>query len=213
MLQEEKAVDGSEDTVRRRLLDAAEKLFCEKGFEGTSVRDLTALANCNVAAVNYYFGGKDKLYLEMFRRQMQVIVQLQTATIEQYSNSPNPCLEDFIRAFMAPPLRSAYEKQTRGQVMRLMVREVLNKTIQSEKITEDFRVQIMDKMVAALMRLVPELDKEQAKLVFASLESLSLHPFLFMEYYFHMIDGLTFERLMDHVVQFASSGIRGMLKK
>lgn len=114
---------------------------------------------------------------------------------------------------MAPPLRSAYEKQTRGQVMRLMVREVLNKTIQSEKITEDFRVQIMDKMVAALMRLVPELDKEQAKLVFASLESLSLHPFLFMEYYFHMIDGLTFERLMDHVVQFASSGIRGMLKK
>ena len=213
MSQEEKAVNGSEDSVRHRLLDAAEKLFCEKGFEGTSVRDLTAQANCNVAAVNYYFGGKDKLYLEMFRRQMQAIVQLQSETIEKNLSGPNPNLEDFIRAVVTPPLHSAYEKQTRGQVMRLMVREVLNKSIQGEKITEDFRVQIMDKMVSALMRLVPELTKEQARLAFASIESLNLHPFLFMEHYFHMIDGLTFEKLVEHIVGFAAAGIRNLVKK
>jgi TetR/AcrR family transcriptional regulator, regulator of cefoperazone and chloramphenicol sensitivity len=212
MSQEQKEVHGSADSVRHRLLDAAEKLFCEKGFDSTSVRDLTSEANCNVAAVNYYFGGKDKLYLEMFRRQMQAIVELQSETIERHLSSPNPNLEDFIRAVVTPPLRSAYEKQTRGQVMRLMVREVLSKSDSGEKICDDFRTQMMEKMVAALMRLIPELDLQRAKLAFSSIESLNLHPFLFMEHYFRMIEGLTFERLIDHIVGFASAGIRNLLK-
>lgn len=56
--------------ARERLLDAAEKLFCQRGFEGTSVREITAEAGCNVAAVNYYFGSKEKLYEEMFHRRL-----------------------------------------------------------------------------------------------------------------------------------------------
>ena len=40
---------------------AAEKLFVEKGFDGTSVRDLSREAEVNLAMVNYYFGGKEKL--------------------------------------------------------------------------------------------------------------------------------------------------------
>ena len=43
------------EDARNRLLDAAEALFCENGFEGVSVRELTAAAGCNLAAVNYYF--------------------------------------------------------------------------------------------------------------------------------------------------------------
>jgi AcrR family transcriptional regulator len=213
MSQDKKEVQGNADPVRHRLLDAAEKLFCEKGFEGTSVRDLTSEANCNVAAVNYYFGGKDKLYIEMFRRQMQAIIELQSETIEKNLAGPNPTLEDFLRAVITGPLRSAYEKQTRGQVMRLMVREVLSKSDTSDKICDDFRAQMMDKTVAALMRLIPGMDLQQAKLAFSSIESLKLHPFLFMEQYSRMIDGFTFERLIDHLVGFASAGIRSLIKK
>lgn len=213
MSQEQKEVHGSADSVRHRLLDAAEKLFCEKGFEATSVRDLTSEANCNVAAVNYYFGGKDKLYLDMFRRQMQAIIDLQSATIERHLTCAKPSLEDFVRAVVTPPLTAAYEKQTRGQVMRLMVREVLSKSVPGEKICDDFRAQMMDKMVGALMRLMPQLDMKQARLAFASIESLNLHPFLFMEHYFRMIDGLTFEGLIDHIVGFASAGIRNLVIK
>jgi len=61
MQNPDKNTDISFDT-RERLLDAAEKLFCQKGFEGTSIRDITAEAGCNIAAVNYHFGGKEKLY-------------------------------------------------------------------------------------------------------------------------------------------------------
>jgi AcrR family transcriptional regulator len=44
------------------IIDTAVELFAEKGFEGTSIRDLAAKAEVNVAMINYYFGSKDKLF-------------------------------------------------------------------------------------------------------------------------------------------------------
>lgn len=43
-------------------MNAAIELFAERGFEGTSIRDLATRADVNVAMVNYYFGSKDKLF-------------------------------------------------------------------------------------------------------------------------------------------------------
>ncbi|MFW6334288.1 MAG: TetR/AcrR family transcriptional regulator, partial [Desulfosalsimonas sp.] len=60
--------DHAENT-RQRVLDHAEKLFAEKGFTGVSIREITAMADCNLAAVNYHFGGKKKLYLAVFRER------------------------------------------------------------------------------------------------------------------------------------------------
>lgn len=198
------------ENARDRLLDAAEVLFCKKGYEATSIRDLTAKANCNVAAVNYYFGGKDKLYIEMFRRQTQFIVDNQIARMNQLLESPDATLEKLIYELIYDPLRSAYEKQQRGQVMRLMVREVLNSSLASENLIEDFRTRIMDKDVAVLMHLLPGISKKHAQMIFASIESLHLHPFLFMDLYFNMIDGLTFEEMVDHIVRFGAAGIRSI---
>src|SRR5690349_13078404 len=51
--------------TRRRLLDAARRLFAERGFADVSVRDIVHEANANIALVNYYFGDKRRLYLEI----------------------------------------------------------------------------------------------------------------------------------------------------
>lgn len=53
---------------RQRLLDAAEELFAARGYEGTSVRDICERAGMNVAAVNYHFRDKERLYVEALRR-------------------------------------------------------------------------------------------------------------------------------------------------
>jgi AcrR family transcriptional regulator len=47
---------------KEHIMDVAIELFAEKGFEGTSIRDLATRADVNVAMVNYYFGSKDKLF-------------------------------------------------------------------------------------------------------------------------------------------------------
>ena len=47
---------------REHIIEAAIALFSEKGYEGTSIRDLAAHADVNIAMVNYYFGTKEKLF-------------------------------------------------------------------------------------------------------------------------------------------------------
>jgi AcrR family transcriptional regulator len=52
-------------TKKEQILTAAEILFSEHGYEGTSVRSLAKLAKVNVAMINYYFGSKEKLFAEL----------------------------------------------------------------------------------------------------------------------------------------------------
>ena len=49
-----------------QIMETAEILFAEKGFNGTSVRDIAEKANVNLAMVSYYFGSKDKLLEALF---------------------------------------------------------------------------------------------------------------------------------------------------
>ena len=58
---------GKGEQTMTQLLNAARKLFAERGFTRTSVRDIANEAGSNVAAVNYHFGNKQNLYLEVFR--------------------------------------------------------------------------------------------------------------------------------------------------
>src|SRR5210317_339126 len=55
------------ELTRDRLLDEAEELFAQKGYHAVSVREITKAADSNLAAVNYHFGNKQNLYLEVFR--------------------------------------------------------------------------------------------------------------------------------------------------
>ncbi len=64
--------DTSKNSIdtRSRILDAAEALFMEHGFDGTSMRLITAQAGVNLAAINYHFGSKELLFQEVFRRRL-----------------------------------------------------------------------------------------------------------------------------------------------
>lgn len=50
-----------------QIMEAAEMLFAEKGFNGTSVRDISEKAGVNLAMISYYFGSKDKLFEALFK--------------------------------------------------------------------------------------------------------------------------------------------------
>ncbi|MBS1596607.1 MAG: TetR/AcrR family transcriptional regulator [Bacteroidetes bacterium] len=54
---------------RDHIINKAIELFAVKGFEGTSIRDLAAAADVNVAMVNYYFGTKEKLFDALIERK------------------------------------------------------------------------------------------------------------------------------------------------
>ncbi len=56
-----------------RILNAAESLFAQHGYDGTSLRQVTKNAKANLAAVNYHYGDKESLFATVIRRRIQPI--------------------------------------------------------------------------------------------------------------------------------------------
>ena len=88
--------------TKTRILDAAEKLFGKKGFEATSLRDITAEAQVNLAAVNYHFQSKDSLIDAVIARRIEPVNQRRLQMLEEAGSDPT--LENILRAFLAPVL-------------------------------------------------------------------------------------------------------------
>nr|WP_287411116.1 TetR/AcrR family transcriptional regulator [Pseudodesulfovibrio sp.] len=65
----------SKETTRNKILFAASDVFCEKGFDKTRVRDICAIADVNVAAVNYHFGDKQNLFYKVLALWMEEFVE------------------------------------------------------------------------------------------------------------------------------------------
>jgi AcrR family transcriptional regulator len=202
--------EAARDDTRERLLDAAEVLFCRQGFDRTSVRDLTAAAGCNVAAVNYHFGGKQQLYLEMFRRRLSAVIQECIDTIDTLMAGPNPNLEDLIRCWVTPPLKALETQEPRAMIMRLMVREFLNKQIDPVPIVRDLKPLFIDRLSVVLRELVPDLPEPSSLLSVLSIEAILLHPLLFIEYYLQMNVASSIDDVIEHVVAFGAAAIRGL---
>ncbi|HYL25936.1 MAG TPA: TetR family transcriptional regulator, partial [Burkholderiales bacterium] len=100
-----RAVKPQHET-RTRILDAAEELFMQHGFEGTSMRLLTAKAEVNLAAVNYHFGSKHALVEAVFRRRLDPMNAARLAELDKLEAAERlPQPEGIIRAFIAPGLR------------------------------------------------------------------------------------------------------------
>jgi len=59
--------------TRERLLEAARRLFAERGFEDVTVREICRAAGANLALVNYYFGDKLGLYLEVVNQAIAAV--------------------------------------------------------------------------------------------------------------------------------------------
>lgn len=74
---------ASRSDTKTRILDAAEKLFAERGFSETSLRLITSKAEVNLASVNYHFGSKKELIRAVLARYLDVFMPLATSELSQ----------------------------------------------------------------------------------------------------------------------------------
>ena len=105
---------------KQRLLDAAEKLFAENGFEATSLRQITNAAGANLAAVNYHFGSKDGLIAAVFQRLVRPVNAERLRMLDEaQANGRRPTLEAIVRAFVTPPFRFRHLHGETERALRL----------------------------------------------------------------------------------------------
>ncbi len=104
--------------TKSTLLDAAERLFAEHGFSATSLRNISAAAGANLAAVHYHFGSKEALIKAVLERRLVPLNQerLRLLDLAEADGSGEPdYLERLIEALIGPPLRLSREEKNAGQ--------------------------------------------------------------------------------------------------
>lgn len=107
--------------TKDRILDAAEALFADRGFAATSMRQITAAADANLAAVNYHFGSKEGLFGAVFARRITPVNEQRLVLLDELESraAPGaPVLEDVLEAFLRPALRLSRTSQG-AQFLRL----------------------------------------------------------------------------------------------
>jgi AcrR family transcriptional regulator len=112
------ALDATSADTKTRILDAAEHLFTEHGFEATSLRQLTTAAGVNLAAVNYHYGSKEVLFQAVLTRRLdpmnQERIELLEA-LEREGGAKPPSCEKVLFAMLIPALRLARDERRGGK--------------------------------------------------------------------------------------------------
>lgn len=148
-------------STKDRILGAAEELFAQQGFAGTSVREVTSRADVNIAAVNYHFGSKENLVNEVFRRRMdEMSAQRLQALKAAIAERPGE-LEPVLAAFVEPALALAQDRHGGGAFIRVIARAYAEKNDALRKFLSDQYGHVLREFAKAIAASVPGLGKEE----------------------------------------------------
>ena len=113
------------DETRRQLLEAAGEVFAETGFRNATVREICRRAGANVAAVNYHFGDKETLYVEVLRDSQQKAFEKYPPLLGVAADAPP---EEKLRAFIRSFLLRIFDSGSITRFGKMMSREMVEPT-------------------------------------------------------------------------------------
>ncbi len=150
-------------STKDRILDAAECLFAERGFRGTSLRDITAAAQVNLAAVNYHFQTKDALTVAVLSRRIRPMNEKRLAMLseceERAGKGPLP-LECVLRAFVEPLIWLRQELPDGAAAVRLLGQMFTEPGEVFQQLFELEFGETVRRFIIAIRRALPQLPEE-----------------------------------------------------
>ncbi len=206
------------DIPKERILYEAEVLFAERGFYAVTVREITRAARCNLAAVNYHFGNKQNLYMEVFRclwkpRAKRVLVRFEKLLEAQGERTLQGIIHAIAEAFIKGPL----SEEERLRHSQLMIREMARPTEAFEMVIGDVIGPFQQKLVELIRPFMPrEMGRVALLLHIQSIISMVIH-FNFARNPVMRITGMEYDdqftdELVEHVVKFSLNGLSGAME-
>ncbi|MFH1371753.1 MAG: TetR/AcrR family transcriptional regulator [Planctomycetota bacterium] len=201
---------------QKRLLDAAEELYAQKGLDATSIRDITTKAERNLASVNYFFGNKQELYEELFRRRLREMRDTRLAGIKTaMSGRSKPTLEKLIRAYAVAFLEPFKDPQRSRRFMKLFARELVEQRLPKNMFLEEMAAPVMTAFEEAVIAICPNIDKRDVQKSIHSIVGQLVHV-MHIKTMFEGEQGAiaTFDidETIEHIVKFSAAGIRAFAK-
>lgn len=192
------------DDARTRLLETAGQIFAEKGFYAATVREICSAAGANIASVNYYFGDKQRLYIEAVKHAHGCRF-----------NDPPPVWppqlppEQKLRAFVTGMLTHLLDNTYPPWTIKLIMREMVEPSEACRELTEQKIRPMATVLFAIVTELLPaDVPLEQAQMTAFSIIGQCLFYRVQASVARHLIgpekfDAFTIEQLTEHIVGFS----------
>lgn len=199
----------SEET-QQRLLETAGQVFAEKGFQGATVREICARAEANVAAVNYYFGDKERLYIEAVK--YACVRRTEEVPLPPWPAGTPP--EVKLRDFVGTLLTRLLNDENAPWHLQLILREMAQPTAACAEWVRDYvRPAIADVLRGILSELLPpDVPPEKRHLIGFSIVGQCLfykvhRPVIALLVGEEEQRRLDIARLADHIAQFTLAAL------
>ncbi|MGW7353718.1 TetR/AcrR family transcriptional regulator [Streptomyces sp. NPDC054784] len=148
--------------TRTQILDAAEQLFAEHGYRGTSIRAITGLAGANVAAVGYHFGSKAELMAAVARRVSEPVIAAQGAGLDRLlARTPEPPVCELVEAFAGPLFDGMSAGEGGARRSRLIMTILSDPADEVRGWTGPAEESVRTRYLAAFARVLPGVDSAE----------------------------------------------------
>jgi len=203
--------DDPRFSTKQRILGAAEDLFARRGFAGASLRQVTAAAKVNLAAVNYHFGSKDRLIEEVFRRRLDELNARRLAALKRVVSGPDPQLTEVLAAFIKPALELSLDREGGSAFVRVLARAYAEHNERLRKFLSDNYGHVLKEFAVAFARLLPKLGKEELYWrldIVAGALTYAMADFGVIKRRTGQSERDFRERAADHLIRFAAAGLQ-----
>ena len=151
--------------TKERILDAAETLFMEHGYEATSLRSLTTAADVNLAAVNYHFGTKEELFQAVLTRRLDPMNQRRLELLTRFESESAPkalACDRILSALLIPALTLARDPQRGGSnFLRLLGRAYADPAPFIRQFLSEQYAGMIVRFKAAFARALPQMPRKE----------------------------------------------------
>jgi AcrR family transcriptional regulator len=141
----------STEDAKTRLLQAAGPIFAEKGFQAATVREICDRAGVNVASINYYFGDKERLYIETVKEARRIKADRTPFPVWPEDVAPETKLRQFIHTLLERML----SPDAAPWPTRLMMREILDPTSACRELAQEYFRPEFEMLLAILDEMLP----------------------------------------------------------
>ena len=199
-----------EKDTRGRILDVAEDLFSQQGFDRVSVRAITRKARVNLAAINYHFGSKEDLIAAIFERRLLPVNQERLKALGALQGSrKSPRIEEILEAFIRPTIECSSGTPGGKAFSKLFGRCLSEPSPEIEALLKRQFEPLAERFNAAIKRAMPKLSRSEIfwrmKFTFGALHHWHLTKDRFLPTW---LDEVDVEGQIQKLISFAAAGFR-----